>query len=231
MAMLWRRQPIESSETNDRRWTHGFAAAFVLFGIGFLNLHKLVFTWVEKQSIPVTLKAPFFESIEASPHVWFRVVWWSATAVAAILLLLHLRRRIEMIPASWVGKGQLLYLLFLWLMVIGNLMRAIPGFTAGRMVTEWALFMNACLVTLLVLAIPRQSLGDQTWIKNPPWPSLAGIWLRGLAVVSLLMGVYGFTTLAMYQEHLEGKPWANHRRFGPDAVWRTKPILKHGDHP
>jgi hypothetical protein len=50
-------------------------------------------------------------------------------------------------------------------------------------------------------------------------------------VTSVLMCAYAFMTLAMYQEHLKGKPWANHRRFGPDATWRTKPILKHGHHP
>jgi hypothetical protein len=231
MAMLWRRQPIEPAETSDRRWTHGFAGAFVLFGIGFLNLHKLVITWIANESIPETLKAPFLGFIELSPHTWFRVVWWSATAVAAILLLRHLRRRLDLIPTTGVGKGQLLYVLFLWMMVVGNLMRAIPGLSDGRMVTEWVLFMNACVATLLVLAIPSDSLASSTWTELPSWPSLGGTWLRGLAIAGLLMTAYGFSTLALYQEHIEGKPWANHRRFGPDATWRTKPILKHGDHP
>ena len=231
MAMLWRRQPLDRTENNDRRWTLGFSAAFVLFGFGFLNLHKLVITWVEQRSIPETLKAPFFASIEASPHTWFRVVWYSATLVASVLLLRHLKRRLELIPQSWVGKGQLLYLLFLWLMVIGNLMRAIPGFSDGRMVTEWVIFMNACVATLLVVALPRESLDSSVWNQRPAWPTLKSTWIRGLALAAVLIGVYGYSTLAMYQEHLAGKPWANHRRFGPDAVWRTKPILKHGNHP
>ena len=231
MAMLWKRLPINTEEKNDRRWTIGFSAAFVLFGFGFLNLHKLVGTWVGNKSVPASLKAPFLSFLEYSPHVWFRVVWWSATAVGAILLLIHLRRRLDIIPSTWVGKGQLLYVLFLWLMVIGNLMRAIPGFSHGRMVTEWMLFMNACLATLLVIALPRETLSTNLWDKLAAWPSLGGTWLRGLVAVSLLMSSYGFMTLAMYQEHLEGKPWANHRRFGPEATWRIKPILKHGDHP
>ena len=231
MAMLWRRLPIEEPVKNERRWTVGFSAAFVLFGFGFLNLHKLVGTWVGNKSIPATLKAPFLEFLEFSPHVWFRVVWWSATAVGAVLLIMHLRRRLEIIPASWVGRGQLLYVLFLWLMVIGNLMRAIPGYTDSRMVTEWMLFMNACLATLLVVILPRPSLSNDTLESCLRWPSLSGTWLRGLVATSILMTAYGAMTLAMYQEHLEGKPWANHKRFGPDAVWRVKPILKHGDHP
>lgn len=231
MAMLWKRQPVEPSEPNDRRWTHGFAGAFVLFGIGFLNLHKLVRTWIEKESIPATLKAPFFDFIEATPHAWFRVVWYTATAVAAILLLRHLRRRLDLIPTTGVGKGQLLYLSFLWMMVVGNLIRAIPGFSDGRMVTEWVLFMNACLATWLVVAVPRESLPKEGFNQSRSWPGLTGVWIRGLALASLLMATYGYATLSLYQEHIEGKPWANHRRFGDDATWRTKPILKHGSHP
>ena len=231
MAMLWKRQPVDQHQDNDQRWTIGFAAAFVLFGFGFLNLHKLVHTWIDKGSIPETLKAPFLEFIELSPNAWFRVVWWSATAVGAILLLTHLRRRLDIVPASWIGKGQLLYVLFLWLMVIGNLMRAIPGFGDGRMVTEWVLFMNACLATLLVLMLPGQPTEAPIVQNRPEWRSLAANWLAGLVLASALMTAYGFLTLTLYQEHLDGKPWANHRRFGPKATWRIKPLLKHGDHP
>ncbi len=231
MAMLWRRQPIEEHQENDSRWTIGFSAVFVLFGFGFLNLHKLVHTWIENKSVPESLKAPFFASIEYSPNTWFRVVWYSATAVGAILILVHLRRRLDIIPASWIGKGQLLYVLFLWLVVIGNLMRAIPGFGDGRMVTEWVLFMNACVATLLVVLLPRPSASEPVAQNCLQWPTLSATWARGLIVTSVLMAAYGFMTLTMYQEHLEGKPWANHKRFGPDAVWRIKPILKHGKHP
>jgi hypothetical protein len=52
-----------------------------------------------------------------------------------------------------------------------------------------------------------------------------------LLATTILMVVYAYLTIAIYQEHLEGKPWANHRRFGAEAKWRVDPILKHGDHP
>ena len=48
----------------------------------------------------------------------------------------------------------MIYLLFLWMMILGNLMRAIPGFNDGRMVTEWVLFMNGVVVTGLLLTWP-----------------------------------------------------------------------------
>lgn len=236
MAMLWRRQSYDAREGRVGGWIVAFSVFFAWFVIGFLNLHKLVETWVGNGAVPPTLKAPLLGFIELSPLAWFCIVWWTAASVGGVLLLMHQRRRLDIVPETWTGKGQLLYVLFLWLMVIGNLARAIPGFSNGRMVTEWVVFMNASLATLLIVALPRkmqQDTNDDSGAARHerPWPSLAKTWLRGLAAATILMSVYGYLTLAMYQQHLEGKPWANHRRFGPDAKWRISPILKHGGHP
>jgi hypothetical protein len=234
MAVLWRRLPFDEKEGRVRGWTVGFSVFFAWFVIGFLNLHKLVITWVENKSVPETLKAPFIGLVELSPLVWFNVVWWTAAAACALLILLHQRRRLDIVPTTWTGKGQLIYVVFLWLVVVGNLSRAIPGFSAGRMVTEWVIFMNASLATVLIVALPvaRTSVRDfeRTEVRST-WPSLAKTWFVGLAAASLLMCAYGYLTLTLYQPHLEGKPWANHSRFGPNAKWRIDPILKHGEHP
>lgn len=235
MALLWRRQPFDENEARVRGWTVGFSVFFAWFVIGFLNLHKLVETWVENGAVPATLKAPLIGFIEATPLVWFNVVWWTAAAACALLLVLHQRRRLEIVPTTWTGKGQLIYVVFLWLVVIGNLSRAIPGFSAGRMVTEWIIFMNASLATVLILTLPGSrrftALKPDTRHLTPAFPSLLKTWLLGLVVVSALMCAYGYLTLALYQSHLEGKPWANQSRFGPNAKWRVDPILKHGEHP
>jgi hypothetical protein len=236
MAMLWRRQPYDAREGRVGGWTVGFSVFFAWFIVGFLNLYKLVETWVEKNAVPTALKAPLLGFIELSPETWFCVVWWTAATVGGLLLLMHQRRRLDIVPATWVGKGQLLYVSFLWLMVIGNLCRAIPGFSNGRMVTEWVVFMNASLATLLIVALPQQMQRVATAdfgaaFNERAWPSLVKTWLRGLAAAAVLMSTYGHLTLAMYQHQVEGKPWANHRRFGLEAKWRISPILKHGEHP
>lgn len=231
MAMLWRRLPVDAGSTPPRRWTVVFAATFALFGFGYLNLHKNVGTWVGNTAVPATMRAPLVESIELPALYWFATVWLAATVVCVILLVVHCRRPLDFLPATWLGKGQLLYVLFVWVMVIGNLMRAIPGYTENRMVTEWVLFVNACVATLLIVLLPRAVPGRHAVTTLPDWQSLAVTWLAGLVVASCLMMGYGAATLALYQEHLEGKQWANHRRFGAEATWRTRPILKHGEHP
>ena len=238
MAMLWRRQPYDAREGRVGGWTVAFSVFFAWFVVGFLNLYKLVETWVGNGAVPPTLKAPLLGFIEVSPLAWFCIVWWTAAAVGGVLLLMHQRRRLDIVPDTWTGKGQLIYVVFLWLMVIGNLARAIPGFSNGRMVTEWVLFMNASLATLLIVALPRKMQQVTTERDRQQRATTASRGHRsprpgcvGLAAVTVLMCVYGYLTLAMYQPHLEGKPWANHRRFGPEAKWHIDPILKHGEHP
>jgi hypothetical protein len=231
MALLWRRQPPDPLAERTGGWTVAFSVLFVLFGVGYLNLFKLVETWVGNESVPAMLKAPLVGSIEASALTWFAIVWFTAAAACAVLLAIHMRQRLDVVPATWLGKGQLLYILFLWMVVIGNLHRAIPGFSNSRMVTEWVLFMNASLATLLIVALPGPTVAATTWATRPGWGSLIERWARGLAGATLLMCLYAYLTLAIYQPHLEGKPWANHRRFGPDAKWRIEPILKRGEHP
>jgi hypothetical protein len=258
MAMLWRRQTFAPLEARVGGWTVSFCVWFVWFVIGFLNLHKLVETWVANGSVPPTLKAPLLGFIEASPLAWFNVVWWTAATVAGLMLVAHHRRPLDIVPATWTGKGQLIYIVFLWLVVVGNMNRAIPGFSNGRMVTEWVLFMNASLATLLIALLPAKQLRARSMehksrctsdtrhptpdtqvltpdtrhlTPNPPSPSLTKTWLCGLSAAIILICLYGYVTLAIYQPHLEGKPWANHRRFGPEAKWRIDPILKHGEHP
>jgi hypothetical protein len=271
MALLWRRAAPDRRGAPDAAvvrgspdpaqdrasWAIGFSVWFVWFVIGFLNLHKLVGTWVEGGAVPPTLKAPLLDFFEASPLVWFNIVWWCAAAVCAMLLIVHYRQFLDIVPATWTGKGQLIYVVFLWLVIIGNLNRAILGFSNSRMVTEWILFMNAILATLLIVLLPRKrgagskergghsspsnelptpdfhapTVESRQPMATPRWPSLTKTWLLGLSAAAALVFLYGYVTLAIYQPHLEGKPRANHRRFGPEAKWRIDPILKHGEHP
>jgi len=233
MVYLWKSQPQlnEIEEKGQKRWTRVFAAWFVIFGVGFLNLHKLVDSWLNHQAIPEVLKAPLLGGIEATPGGWFNLVWWSASILGAALLLRHLKRPLEVIPSSPIGKGQMIYLLFLWMMILGNLMRAIPGFNDGRMVTEWVIFMNGVVVTGLLLIWPASQKASRLPAKWVESSALGRIWLRGLVSAACMIWIYGMLVLTLYQEHLEGKPWANHKRFGSEATWRIRPILKYGDHP
>ena len=64
-------------------------------------------------------------------RVWF-IAGYAFLSIAIVALLArHLRSRLAMIPESWLGKGQLLYLVFLWWMVIANLMKIVDKLQRG----------------------------------------------------------------------------------------------------
>jgi hypothetical protein len=50
-----------------------------------------------------------------------------------------------------MGKGQLMYLAFLWAVVGINFVHVLPRFTPQRLVTEWVVTVNAMLCTVLVV--------------------------------------------------------------------------------
>lgn len=60
-----------------------------------------------------------------SSQTWFNLLFAFLALGVTALLALHLRRPLAVAPASWLGKGQLVFVLFLWTMVIGNFERAL----------------------------------------------------------------------------------------------------------
>jgi hypothetical protein len=82
---------------------------------------------------------------------WFDMIYLGLAGVAIGLLVLHLRRRIPFIPESWMGKGQLMYIAFLWAVVGINFVHVLPRFTPQRLVTEWVITVNAMACTVLVV--------------------------------------------------------------------------------
>ena len=76
-------------------------------------------------------------------------------ALAFVMLLsVHTRRRLALLEQSWLGRGQLLFVVLLWAFVIGNFGKALPGFTEQRLLTEGVITINAVLATMLVFLVP-----------------------------------------------------------------------------
>ncbi len=121
-------------------------------------------------------------------------------------------------PASPLGRGQLLYLGLLWWLVVGNFERALVAFTAERLVTEGVIYVVALICTLLLLAGPSAVLAEK-----PPRPEgWARTGLTGTIVVGLLAAVVSIVVdwavvRAIYGDQFAGHA-KKHIRFGPDAT-------------
>jgi hypothetical protein len=221
-----------SSEPTAKK--HIVAIASVLFGVIFLNMFKNVRVWVEHQAVPRTMRLPGFDSLEFSAEVWFCLAFCALAICGVTMMHRHLRDPLAWLPASWIGRGQLYYLVLLWVIVVMNFERALVRFSEGRMLTEGAIFLNAVLVTWLVgtfKPLSAQSVSQANGIgaRADSQPS----WLRLSAWAAVVIAVCTLGMPAMIRK-VYGDAHAGHsglqKRFGPDALWRTTPIFKSKKH-
>src|SRR5207244_2181403 len=130
MGLLASRLPPARDEQRERPWTELFSVVFIFNILSYINIVKNISDWTAAHKITVNgaqgtyrsvaefLQAPLFGSITLSAWTWFTLMWLVFTAAPVAVLVRHRARRVELIPSSWLGKGQLLYLIFLWLIVI-----------------------------------------------------------------------------------------------------------------
>lgn len=229
MALLARRVGRLEDDPGVRRWTVVFAASVTLFVVPFLNIFKNVAVWLEHKTVPETMRAPLFERIELSATAWFLLVYGLIAGAGIFLLIRHLRRPIAMAPQTWLGKGQLMYLAFLWTMVIANFERALPGFAEQRLLTEGVIFVNAVIVSVLILILPGPVVAVPSidppvlgrWVRNVLLAGLAAVLLVVLGMTGTARAVYGGAHAGHSTQHI---------RFGPEAGWITQPLRRDTAH-
>ncbi|HEY4310354.1 MAG TPA: hypothetical protein VGN12_12960 [Pirellulales bacterium] len=229
MGLLATRLGVCDNAAPRRRWTELVALLFVVPWLLYENLVKNVADWTaahgEYRSLPLRMQAPLFDSIELSAENWFNLFFAIGAVTFALLALAHMRRPLAILPKSWLGRGQLLYFLILWPFVLGNFAKALTGFTDQRLLTEGVILVNAMIVTVLILVLPRETQSEQgmtaTNLRRLAWASAA------LLLISATAGP-ALETLAVRE--LYGDARAGHAspnyRFGPDANWKARPILK-----
>ncbi|MFO1020324.1 MAG: hypothetical protein U0903_06460 [Planctomycetales bacterium] len=231
-GLLWRKLEPQGNSPAVRRWTQVFSVGFVLMMMTYFNVYKNVKEWTSghHKLVPEMMKAPFFQKIELSADLWFNLAWWAISAALIGAMLVHLRRPLAIVPSSWAGRGQLVYILLLWIMVIADFERSLNGFSEQRLVTEWVIIMNGALATFLVVTLPGPSL--QVAVQPPArgfGPLIRNVWLIGLPVAALLMTMEATAIHKIYGGARTVERGAQYR-WGPKALWRTAPILKNKKH-
>ena len=240
MGILASRLVVRRDEPRTRPWTEIFAVVFVFNIVSYINIVKNIEDWTATRKIMVNgaegvfhsvaqiLQAPLI-GLTLSAWTWFTLMWILFTACTVAILVRHRYRPIALIPSTWLGKGQLLYLMFLWLIIIANFSKAVVAFSDGRIATEGAVMFNGLICTILILGWGRQS--DET-------PAIAEANFDLLTRKALMvLGILLVTTTILYTTGVRSiygnQPtgWGgNNRRFGADADWRVKPILKSRHH-
>jgi len=216
-----------------RRWTEIVALFFVVPWLLYVNLIKNVADWTAEhggyRSLPLKMQAPLFDSIELSAAGWFNLCFGIATIAFVALAVVQLRRRLAIVPASWLGRGQLLYFMILWSFVLGNFAKALTGFTDQRLLTEGVVIVHAVIVTVLILTLPIEGQAEAgvaaVNLRRLTWGAAAFLLIAATAGPALET----FAVREVYGDALAGHASPNYR-FGPDANWKARPILKGTTH-
>ena len=229
MAALWSKLTPESDDRKLRRWNDVFSIGFVVFFMTYMNVFKNVAEWTrsDHRLVPDLMKAPLIESIELSALTWFNLAWLAISASFVWLMIVHQRRGLAVVPPSWLGRGQIIYFLVLWIMVIADFERSLNGFGEARLVTEWVIIMNASLATFLVMVIPGPALNVE--VREPAHfgKLVARVWMIGLPCAAIILSLYALTVFRVYGK---AEITSAQFRWGSQAVWRVKPILKNRAH-
>lgn len=111
-----------------------------------------------------------------------------------------------------------------------NYERALPGFSQGRLLTEGVILVNVALVSVLIMLLPTLSP-----VPSPQQPTLDyGRPIRRATLAVLASILLAATLFAPTVRMVYGDSPAGHasvmKRFGPDATWRTMPLLKGSKH-
>jgi hypothetical protein len=210
---LARRAPLLPDPPERRSWTELYAFVFALLGITYINLRKNVRQWVASKAMPADMAG-------VPTWVWFELAYLLLSVTVIALWARHQRRPLAIVPASWLGKGELLYLALLWWLVTGNFERALVSFAPERLVTEGVIFVVSLVSTFVLLAFaPPLEPG----IEQPPMPlpttrpALAKIVALGLLAAALsIIGDWAIVR-AIYGDRFAGHA-GRHIRFGPNAT-------------
>ncbi len=213
------RAPTLETDPNIPRWIEIFTVFCVIIALTYLNYRKAVQTWVDTiESLPdrfFGLPVVGWFRHSRGWIGWFEVFYIALTIALIAILAVNLREPIPFISGSWLGKGQLLYLIFVWWIVIFNFERALVNFSPHRLVTEGVITLNAIICTVLVAIYPQTILkqtGSIFSFSDAIWKVL--IW--GIIVmVGTTFAFWGIKHALYGKEHAPGA--ALHIRFGEDS--------------
>ncbi len=214
MAPLLRRGPAVSSGTIPR-WTRIFAVFFVLWVIPYLNFRKSPGLWRRTlKSLPESFGGlPVTAGFDPARGFvgWFELLFLLLGAVMVWTMI----RMPALIPTSAPGRGQLLFLVFQWALVIISSAHVLPEMTPFLFLVQWVIALQAVACTALVLNPPG---------APPPaevGPVYAGGASRRMITAAALLGVLAIfggwsVKRALYGDTFAAGFYMDHIRFGPN---------------
>jgi hypothetical protein len=213
MSPLLRSAPAadDDAESPASRRTASYALAFVVLGITYLNLRKNAGEWVRVGAMPK-------EMAGLSTGAWFDLAYLLIALTFLTLWIRHARAPLAILPSTTIGRAQLLYVVLLWWLIVGNFERAVVRFAPQRLVTEGVIGAVGLACTLLVVAWPpRTREAPPPHTEDAGRPRLARTLLVGLLTAAASILLDWAVVRAIYGDTFAGHA-SLHIRFGPRAT-------------
>ncbi|MHC4352329.1 MAG: hypothetical protein ACYS0H_06385, partial [Planctomycetota bacterium] len=192
------------AEDEESRNLNTVGLVFLLLLTMWSNLHKNVRSWANGGHIP----EQFFG---------IRTGWWfllvalllSATVLAAIIR--HRRQQFPAAPSSAFGRGQLLFLIILWVAIVGAFAQALPGMARkGAFFVHTTFWITGGICSLIVVTLSGKTRPPESQLaaSDASWKSSLGSWAVWL-LAPILIILLAWLTVCSHDEPLPG----SHLRF------------------
>jgi len=202
MAFLRRLRPklVQPEEDQSGENLNTIGLIFLLLIMMWDNLHKNVINWANGKHIP--------EHLFGIPaQWWFLIVGLLLSAIILTAIIMRRRQNLPLAPSSDFGRGQLLFLIVLWIAIAGAFTQALPGMARkGTFFVHLTFWITGGICSLIVLVLsdkPRPLSKIQIVDSDKFWkPGLRHSisWLLVPALIILL----AYLTVSSHEEMLPG---------------------------
>lgn len=199
-----------SAEDSRMRRLRPVALVLLLLVMTWSNFSKNVVNWAKRDHIPPDL-------LGIGSTWWFLIIGALLSATVVVAIVRHYGRHLALSPKSAFGRGQLLFLLILWVSVIAALTQALPGMSSkGTFLVHVSFWITAGVCSLIVVMVRKEATyevaearpaSDTSWRLG--WPVLVCFCL-----MPFLLYAVAYLTVASHAELLPG----SHLRFSDTSA-------------
>ena len=215
LVFLRRLRPklVPPTEDRDVGNLNTIGLLFLLIVMMWANLHKNVINWAKGNHIPEHL-------LGIPAQWWFLIVGLILSAMILVAIIRRRRQDLPLAPSGDFGRGQLLFLVILWITVAGAFTQALPAMAGkGIFFVHVTFWITAGICSLIVLGLsgkPGIQPEAQITASDQFWKSKMRHWISWL-LIPILIILLTYLTVSSHDEPIPG----SHLRFTKNLTTKT----------
>ena len=198
--LRWMRAKLAPpAEDEDSRNLNTVGLLFLLLVMMWSNLHKNVRTWAKGDHIG--------EQFFGIPTGWwFLLVALLLSAMILVAIIRHRRQHLPLAPSTSFGRGQLLFLIILWVAIVGAFTQALPGMARkGTFFVHTTFWITGGICSVIVVALSDKMSPPESQLaaSEAAWKPSLRFWVAWL-MVPILVILLAYLTVSSHDEPLPG---------------------------